>query len=304
MEKLLEPFLEMYGLKARVVPAERLKDLESDFNAVLDRGLINKEVYKSYLKWFNFEGPEETRDTNSIIILAMRRPMHRLWFNYKGKSIGVIIPPTYINYRRTNRDIFKLLKKWMNSEKYGLSVVRLPLKLLAVRSGLAKYGRNNIAYIEKWGSFYQLAGFYTDCRSGSDPWQDMKSLDACRTCTLCMENCPTGAISKDRFILDAEKCLTFLNESKESMPSWVLPEAHNSLIGCMECQLICPYNNDVRSWIEDIGEFDSKETEIIFKSRNGKNKDPRVMKKLKNSGIMNEYLSVLPRNLKLLIREL
>jgi len=304
MKKFLEPFLEKYNLRARVVPAERLKDLESDFNAVLDRGLINRKVYKSYLKQFNFEGLEEARDTNSIIIIAMPRPMHRLWFNYEGKNIGIIIPPTYIHYRRTNRNIFKLLKKWMNSEKYGLSVARLPLKLLSVRSGLAKYGRNNIAYIEKWGSFHQLAGFYTDCRSGSDPWQGLKSLDACRTCTLCMENCPTGAISKDRFVLNTEKCLTLLNESKEDMPSWVLPEAHNSLIGCMKCQLICPYNKDVMNWIEDIGEFDSKETEILLKSGNGKNKDTRVMKKLKDFGIMNEYLNVMPRNLRLLIEDL
>jgi len=303
MEKLLEPFLKKHGFKARVVPAERLKELESDFNAVLDRGLINRQVYKSYLKWFKFMGPEDTGDTNSIIILAMPRPMHRLWFSYKDKNTGVIIPPTYMHYRRTNRDIFKLLKKWMNSVKYSLSMARLPLKLLAVRSGLAKYGRNNIAYIEKWGSFYQLIGFYSNCISSNDPWQDIKSLDACRICTLCIESCPTGAISKERFVLDAEKCLTFLNESKGNMPTWVLPGVHNSLIGCMKCQLICPYNKDVKKWIEDIGEFDSKETEILLKSGNGKNKDLRIVKKLKDLGVY-EYLNVMPRNLRLLIKDL
>lgn len=303
MKKILESFFKKYDFKARIVPIGRLKDLAKDYNTVMDKGLIDKKVYKSYLEWFEFEEPEEMSE-NSIIILATRRPMHRLWLNHKKKSIGIIIPPTYINYRKTNREIFKLLKKLLNSKGCNISTARLPLKLLAARSGLAKYGRNNIAYIKKWGSFHQLAGFYADCRADSDPWQDMKSLDACRTCTLCMENCPTGAIRNDRFILDAGKCLTFFNESKDSIPEWVLPESHNSLIGCMECQLICPYNKSVRGEIEDIGEFDSEETEMLLKGLKRKNKDKRFMKKLKDSGIMDEYMDVLPRNLDLLVRDL
>lgn len=303
MERLLKPFLEMHGFKAKIIPAERLKDLERDFSAVLGRDLIDSIVYKSYLKWFKFRRPEDIGDTNSIIILAMPRPMHRMWFNYKGKNTGVIIPPTYIHYRRTNRDVFKLLNKWMNPKKYRISAAWLPLKLLAVRSGLAKYGRNNIVYIGKWGSFYQLAGFYTDYISDSDPWQSIESLDACKTCTLCMENCPTGAITRDRFVIDAEKCLTFLNESKKDIPSWVSSGSHNNLIGCMKCQLICPYNKDVRDWIEDAGKFNSKETEVLLKSGNGKNKDPHIVKKLKDCGVF-EYLNVIPRNLRLLIGDL
>lgn len=71
----------------------------------------------------------------------------------------------------------------------------------------------------------------------------------------------------------------------------------------MKCQLICPYNKDIGNWIEDIGEFDSKEMEILLKSVNGKNEDFRIVKKLKNPGIY-EYLDIMPGNLILLIEDL
>jgi epoxyqueuosine reductase len=36
----------------------------------------------------------------------------------------------------------------------------LPLKSLAVRSGLAAYGRNNVCYVPGMGSFLELVGLY------------------------------------------------------------------------------------------------------------------------------------------------
>jgi epoxyqueuosine reductase len=36
------------------------------------------------------------------------------------------------------------------------------LKRLAVRSGLARYGRNNVTYVEGMGSFLELSASLTD----------------------------------------------------------------------------------------------------------------------------------------------
>ena len=216
-------------------------------------------------------------------------------------GVTIIIPPTYIDYRKIYRDIYKLLKEWLAAEGFGLSRALLPLKLTAARSGLAKYGKNNITYIGQYGSFHQLSGFYTDWETGADPWQEMEILKACKNCTLCREACPTGAIMKDRFNLDMSRCLTLLNESKDNMPDWVEPGVHNSLVGCMKCQLVCPYNKKVKEPVVDIGQLDPEEITLLEESSKVKKKDPKLVNKLKDMGLY-EWLNDVPifRNLRLL----
>jgi epoxyqueuosine reductase len=301
MEDLLKSFIKKYDFKAEALPVERLAGLENDFKKSLKKGLISDKLYKEYLDGFSFNLPDDFNEAKSIIILGMARPQHRLNIDLGNRSIDAIIPPTYIDYRKIYRDIFKLLKEWLAADGYRLSRALLPLKLTAARSGLAEYGKNNITYIGKWGSFHQLAGFYTDLEVSEDPWQEMSILDACKTCTLCTRDCPTGAILKDSFNLDTSRCLTFLNESKGGIPDWVKPESHNSLVGCMRCQLVCPYNKKVKDWIVDIGKLSQEDIALLEESSKGKKKNPKLVNKLKSMGLY-EWMDGVPilRNLRLL----
>jgi epoxyqueuosine reductase len=82
---------------------------------------------------------------------------------------------------------------------YHLAKPLLPLKTLAVYSGLARYGRNNISYVTGFGSYLQLMGAFSDLPCESDPWCEPKTLDRCSKCIACLQHCPTGAIADDRF---------------------------------------------------------------------------------------------------------
>ncbi len=80
----------------------------------------------------------------------------------------------------------------------------------------------------------------------------------------CMERCPTGAITGDRFPIDAESCLSRLNECPGIWPDWLPPEAHNCLWGCLACQENCPQNAGLLSY-EDTGvRLDVVETAAIL----------------------------------------
>jgi len=301
MEEILNNFLDIHNFKASAIPASKLFDLENDIKGLLENGFITTEVYDRCLRGFSFTKPNNLDKLNSIIILSIPRPQHKLKVQYKDRIFEVIIPPQYVNQRKVTENAQKLLGKLFADNGFNIGQARLPYKLLSVRSGLAKYGKNNIAYVKDWGSFHQLAAFYSDWKISKDNWQELRSLDACKTCSLCLKQCPTGAISPNVFILDIARCLTYLNESKDDIPQWVSFQMHNSLVGCIKCQDICPYNKNIKDWIVDIGEMDQEETLLLLKS-NGDTKNPKLIKKLQNIGLYEWFKRVpLGRNLNLLI---
>ncbi|UCE44989.1 MAG: hypothetical protein JSU93_06255 [Methanobacteriota archaeon] len=212
----------------------------------------------------------------------------------------VVVPPTYSDAHKVTWRARNELKRAFEPRQYKLVRGVLPAKLLAVRSGLARYGRNNITYIPKYGSFHRLTSFYSDYDSPIDYWQEKEALPLCAKCSACIKACPTKAIEKDRFLIRAERCLTYLNEKDAShaFPRWVGAEAHNSVIGCMRCQRSCPYNKEVADWYVDRGVFDEAETEYLLQERYRGRKAATIQRKLKAVGL---ELHIFPRNLEVLL---
>jgi epoxyqueuosine reductase len=115
-----------------------------------------------------------------------------------------------------------------------------------------------------------------------------------------MKACPTDAIGSDRFLLHAERCITFHNERRAEFPDWLSPAWHNCLVGCMICQKVCPANKDVVKWIEESARFDHQETDFLLDERPRSEMPRDMITKLEQLGLM-EYFDVLGRNLKVLL---
>ncbi len=179
---------------------------------------------------------------------------------------------------------------------------RLPEKLIAAYSGLSRYGRNNISYIRDFGSFFHLSSFYSNISCGYKNWHEKKELEDCLECEACLRNCPTGAISSKRFLINAERCLTFFNEEPGNFPAWVKPQSHNCLVGCMKCQIVCPHNKPFVDWIEDVEEFTAEETEILLQDLPAEKLPSAITDKI-NLLSLEDYTSVIPRNLKMLLQK-
>jgi len=176
----------------------------------------------------------------------------------------------------------------------------LPEKLLAVRSGLGSYGRNNICYVNGMGSFHQLVVFYTELPCEEDNWQESQLMESCEGCSACLDNCPTGAITPERFLLRAERCITFHNERREDFPTWIDPSWHKCIVGCLDCQAICPENKNILEWVEEKGEFSQEETALLLEGKMLNRLSSTLIIKLTQLDLM-EYLDVLPRNLSVLL---
>jgi epoxyqueuosine reductase len=296
--------LETSGHAGRVVSIECLDDLRQNIETHHRAGALDPAFYQERLTGFVFHPPESLPHARSLIVVAVRQPQIRVTFAWQGRRIPVIVPPTYLHWQETDRQVEKMLAKVLDADGYRVAPARLPKKLLAVRSGLAEYGRNNVTYVPGLGSFHRLVVFYSDLPCEEDPWRDPQVMARCETCRACLASCPSGAITDERFLLRAEYCIVFHNEHPGHVPfpPWMDPSWHNCLVGCMLCQNVCPENRDVLTWIEDGAEFSAEETAHLLAGTPLDQLPAETVCKLEDHDLV-DLLDILPRNLSALFEQ-
>ncbi|HLO31403.1 MAG TPA: 4Fe-4S double cluster binding domain-containing protein, partial [Anaerolineales bacterium] len=247
--------------------------------------------------------PIDMPEAKSIIIVAIPSPQIGVLFHWNGESKTLILPPTYVGYSTLPVKMEILVNEVLNPMGYrAMKTLNLPIKPLAVHSRLAEYGRNNITYVEGMGSFHHLFTFYSDMPCEQDDWREMKMLERCAHCRACIIKCPTGAIGEDRFLLRAERCLSFHNEKLADVPfpAWIDSSWHNSIYGCMLCQRYCPEDKKFKDWVETRAEFSLEETALLLGHSSNDSLSAAIMEKLDRLELI-ESLDVLPRNLGVLL---
>lgn len=301
-EELLNHLAE-HDCKARITSAKHIQDLQEEIEGQYNQGLLDKEFYHERLAYFDFRAPETLREAKSLIIVAIPRPQSQATFTWNGEKHALIVPPTYVANERTRRRIQKLLTEILAPKGYRVAPTALPLKLLATRSGLAEYGRNNICYVPNMGSFLQLTAFYSDLPCQKDNWQKPQMMKNCQNCHACQHNCPTNAIPNDRFLLHAERCIVYHNEKKGNIPfpTWISLSAHNCLVGCMHCQKICSQNKPFLQWIEEKEEFSQEETALLLQGASLNKLNTATKRKLKHLDLL-EDADIIPRNLNIFLK--
>ncbi|MBD3406630.1 MAG: hypothetical protein GF411_10990 [Candidatus Lokiarchaeota archaeon] len=266
-------------------------------------GLLSKnERFQKYIEDTLTGPPEDFPEARSVIILAVFTPLAKATFQYEGKELEIMVPPQYY---RTGRKMEQLeytvqhdiIGNPTSKIKFEYNVL---LKHLAVRSGLAKYGRNNITYVRDMGSFFTLYVFLTDYSFEEDNWGDLEMLGECEKCRWCVRSCPTGAIREELFVLNAGKCISLYNEVSGEFPEWISSSYHNSLMGCMRCQIKCPANKQGLKKHIQLDTITEEETRAIVNEEYTESLMKSVSTKLRgHQPTTNEELySVFSRNLR------
>ncbi len=142
--------------------------------------------------------------------------------------------------------------------------------------------------------------FVSDLPAVDDDWVKPRSLAECDGCSACADKCPTDAIGRDRFVLHAEKYLTWYNQDAGEFPDWIKPSWHNCLVGCMRCQLCCPVNGPFLGWFEDAAEFSEEETALILAGSPADELPDEMARKLQRLYLL-EDLPLVSRNLRVLL---
>ena len=294
----IHSLLDELGYVFRTVSVQHLCELETEIHTRHEAGSFDEVFFRERLTFFKYHPPESLAGGRFIIIIAIPQPTIELIFSWRGTDHTAVIPPTYDVL--VNEDVKNRLEEILRPEGYSAASTILPLKLLAARSGLAEYGRNNICYIPGKGSFHRLMALCTDFPHLDDHWGSASIMKRCSNCRACLNACPTGAISEHRFMFCAERCLTFHNERTNDIPEYVDHAWHNCLFGCLACQKICPENKDSMKWVEERERFSEEETSWILGGVPLGQVPLSTRQKLERLSLIDDYL-LLSRNLGLLL---
>jgi epoxyqueuosine reductase len=234
-------------------------------------GQIDAVFFEENLAKFRYLEGSSIKGPKWVVMVAVPSPISVLSFTLAGRSIDALIPPTYVRYNAMFQDVLDDMTKNALGRDVKAEILKAPLKSLAVHMGLVNYGRNNITYAAGLGSYYQLCAYLVGTRErlakGSRKAGEPETrLDRCATCKACLKACPNGAIREDRFLISAERCHTLLSESRRPIPQWARPPATLCLIGCMDCQKICPENKGRLKTVPAEVEFTAEEIEAVIKA--------------------------------------
>ncbi|MHC4698295.1 MAG: 4Fe-4S double cluster binding domain-containing protein [Planctomycetota bacterium] len=245
MVRLLTKWAAARGYEIAWGPVAVVDEVRCEIEARRTAGELDADFDREHLSWIREPQKVPMPDARSVIVIVVPRPAHTVTFTLVNGPFSAVVPPTYVNFNGTYDGVRRDLAASGFSNGHRLEVLAAPLKALAARLGLVSYGRNNITYSSRFGSYHQLVGLITDVELASPSDRDCSPPDVlprCESCEACNKACPTGAIGDERFLLHAERCLSLYNENTGPWPEFVTAAAHRCLVGCLACQKSCPLN--------------------------------------------------------------
>jgi epoxyqueuosine reductase len=113
-------------------------------------------------------------------------------------------------------------------------------KAWAVRAGLGWIGKHTNLITPEYGSWV----FIGELLLNVDLEYDQQPVeDHCGTCTLCIDACPTQAITEP-YVVDSTKCISYatIELRDDEIPTEVSEKLEGWFYGCDICQDVCPWN--------------------------------------------------------------
>ena len=291
------------GWRAAIMPFSSRAEATRGIALRHARGELDEAFYAERVAYLAAEFDSEIPNPRSLFAVAVPDRPVRVRFTFEEKTLEAIVPPTYIHGERSDRAVEERIRKVLAPAGSSVARARGPRKAMLALSTLGHYGRNNLVYVAGLGSYHRPVVLVSDVPCEEVPRrEEPKALPRCSTCKACLAACPTQAIGEDRFLVHAERCLTFWNEKPPDVPfpSWVRPEWHNALVGCLRCQEVCPEN---RTFIESIVEgprFDEEATRA-FLAGAARTDLPVEVQEALDEWDLADFLDVLPRNLGALV---
>ncbi len=249
--------------------AKRLGFLDCGISQI--EKLDSEETYlKEWLqKGFNaqmdYMGNNFEKRINPILLVPNAESVISVSINYFPGNITYKENQLKISKYALGRDYHKLMKKKLKQlfgyieflhpqidGRFFVDSAPVLDKAWAEKSGLGWKGKHGLIINKDKGSFFFIGEIISNIKLEYD--QPVASF--CGSCTLCIDACPTQAITEP-YSVDANKCISYQTiENKELIPESIINNIQNYLFGCDICQDVCPWNK--KSVITHINDFGSR----------------------------------------------
>jgi epoxyqueuosine reductase len=231
--------------KIGIVPAENLEDVHDRLLAWLGRG------YHGEMGWMARD-PELRSDPRKLFSGA--RSVVVVAINYYTPAAHRDDPATGKVSRYAWGDDYhdivggklRSLLKWIQQElpqvegKVCVDIQPMMDKAWAVRAGLGWIGKHTNLITPEYGSWVFIGELLLNIDL---EYEAELVADHCGSCTLCIDACPTEAISEP-YIVDSNKCISYatIELRNPELPHEVAENLEGWFYGCDICQDVCPWN--------------------------------------------------------------
>ncbi|MFD1204755.1 tRNA epoxyqueuosine(34) reductase QueG [Sporosarcina contaminans] len=185
-------------------------------------------------------------EAESILSIAVAYPskMENPPKGTKSERRGIFCRASWgVDYHTVLREKLSLLEDYIKErvpQAHCRSMVdtgELVDRAVAERAGIGWSAKNCSIITPEFGSYVYLGEMITNIPFAPDRPME----DECGDCTLCLDACPTGALIQGGQ-LNAQRCIAFLTQTKQSVPEEFRAKIGNRVYGCDTCQTICPKN--------------------------------------------------------------
>ncbi|HEY0405682.1 MAG TPA: tRNA epoxyqueuosine(34) reductase QueG [Pyrinomonadaceae bacterium] len=231
--------------KVGIVRAESLVEERERLRQWLDRG------FHGEMRWMERD-PEQRADPR--LLFAAARSVVVVALNYytpheHDEAAGTGKISRYAwgdDYHEAVGGRLKSLLAWIKQEwpqaegKACVDTSPMMDKAWAACAGLGWIGKHTNLITRDYGSWVFLGELLLNLEL--EPDTEIVE-DHCGTCALCIEACPTGAITEP-YVVDSNKCISYATIELRSpeLPPGVAANLDGWLYGCDVCQDVCPWN--------------------------------------------------------------
>lgn len=211
------------------------------------------------------------------------------------------------DYHDVVGDKLRSLLEWIRQEipeaegKVCVDIQPVMDKAWAARAGLGWIGKHTNLITTDFGSWVFIGELLLNLELAYD--EEIVD-DHCGTCTLCIDACPTQAITEP-YVVDSNKCISYATiELREpELPNAVAENLEGWFYGCDICQDVCPWNRfeqptDEARFKPRAGNVNSSLSEIVTMSQED------YVQRFRGSAMKRAKLAGLQRNARTLLEVL
>ena len=171
------------------------------------------------------------------------------------------------DYHDVVSEKLKELLAWIKEEcaeaegKTCVDIQPMMDKAWGVRAGIGWIGKHSNLITMDFGSWVFLGELLVNLELEYD---EERVEDHCGSCTLCIEACPTNAITEP-YVVDSNRCISYatIELRAPEMPEDVAANLEGWLYGCDICQDVCPWNRFEQPTTEE--RFEPREESVNTK---------------------------------------